>query len=72
MDEIELKKFIALLDHWIEHYDEHGQDFSGWAIKANSAGFTTVCEYMISAANGMSKVKDSLASALSKIPKATK
>lgn len=67
MNNIELKKLVALLNHWIEHCQEHSQEFSEWAIKANSAGFTTVHECMISAANDMIKVKESLASALSKL-----
>jgi hypothetical protein len=39
MDKTEVKKLKALLTHWIEHTEEHSDEFEEWAQKFNSSRY---------------------------------
>ena len=34
----DLRKLLAMLDHWIEHDDSHAESYREWAAKASAAG----------------------------------
>ena len=64
MEDEELRRFKALLNHWIEHCEEHAKEFEDWAQTVNKKGHSSAFKYMSSAAKNMDKVRDSLVSAL--------
>ena len=53
MSNDERKKLVTLLDYWIEHNVEHGQEFREWAEKAESFGEPEVSEEIKRAADAM-------------------
>jgi len=67
MNESEIEKFRILLRHWIEHNQEHGEEFKAWAEKAKSLGKAVVQEDMLEAARLMDKSSETLNNALKKL-----
>lgn len=64
MDESERRKLEALLDYWIKHNKEHGQEFKEWAKKAGDAGEASVHSHILQAAQEMDEANKSLLKAL--------
>ncbi|HEY49537.1 MAG TPA: hypothetical protein G4O13_05785 [Dehalococcoidia bacterium] len=64
MSQSDEDKLKVLLDYWIKHNSEHGEEFREWAEKARSMGKASVHDQLLSAAGEMEKVNESLASAL--------
>lgn len=62
MDERE--KLKMLLEHWIEHNQEHSEEFREWAGKAKDAGQAAVHDGILEAARQLDKANDSLRKAL--------
>jgi len=62
--EDERRKLKILLDHWIEHNKEHGEEFSQWAEKAKGFGEAKVHDDILEAVQQMSKANESLLKAL--------
>jgi len=58
----ELDKLRVLIPHWIEHNDEHADEFRRWAEQAGN-----VAPDILAAADTMIRVNDSLAAALEKL-----
>ncbi len=58
----DLDKLRVLLHHWIEHNEEHANEFRRWANKAGGAA-----PGVLAAANRMDHVNQSLGSALEKL-----
>ena len=69
MENSEMEKLKILLDHWIEHNKEHGEEFREWAEKAGDLGEATVHEDMLNAAQHMDKASESLRKALQELDK---
>ena len=69
MDKSETDKLRILLNHWIEHNKEHGEEFREWAEKAQALGEATVREDMLGAAQYMDKASESLMKALEELNK---
>jgi hypothetical protein len=69
MDKTEVKKLKALLTHWIEHTEEHSDEFEEWAQKFNSSRFSEIYINMLSASKGMGSVRDYLTIALKELDK---
>lgn len=70
MDDIQ--KLGVLLPHWMEHNQEHADEFLAWADKASLAGLTAAAERIRYAAEAMLLANDALKSAtedLSKTPR---
>jgi len=67
MDKSEIEKLRILLDHWIEHNKEHGDEFRQWAEKARDLGEAVVQENMLDAAQYMDKAGESLLRALQEL-----
>jgi hypothetical protein len=56
----EKQRLIKLLEHWIEHNDEHGNRFIEEANKAERFGFREAAEEMRNAAKASRSVSDHL------------
>ena len=69
MNKSEMEKLKILLDHWIEHNKEHGDEFREWAEKARDLGEAVVQQDMLDAAQYMDKASDSLVKALEELDK---
>ena len=69
MEKSEMEKLKILLDHWIEHNKEHGDEFREWGEKARALGKAVVHEDMLDAAQNMDKASESLRKALQELNK---
>ncbi len=58
----EIDKLRVLLDHWIEHNEEHAAEFRRWADQAGPAA-----PDVLGAAERMEQVNQALAAALAKL-----
>jgi len=58
----ELDKLRVLIPHWIEHNEEHADEFRRWAEQAGE-----VAPDILAAAEAMIRVNDSLTTALEKL-----
>ena len=67
MEEANREKLKALLKHWIEHNNEHSQEFREWADKAKGLGEGEICDDILEAARGMDKASEPLMRALKKL-----
>ncbi len=57
-------RLIKLIEHWIEHNDEHGKRFSEEADKAEKTGLKPAAVEMRKAAKASGKVSGDLLNAL--------
>ena len=63
----EKNKLRTLLNYWIEHNREHGQEFRGWADKAQGFGEAEAREEIMQAAQEMDKAGELLSRALRRL-----
>jgi len=63
----ERNKLRTLLNYWIEHNKEHGQEFREWADKAKAFGEVVAGEEMIQATKEMEKASRLLFRALRRL-----
>lgn len=71
MDEKELKKLTILLEHWIEHNQDHAVEFEEWAEKAKELSDGSVFSSIMAAAKHMMEASESLKGAVSALRKLT-
>ena len=64
MNQTERDKLRTLLDYWVKHNREHGDEFREWAEKTQASGETTIQRALAEAADEMEAVNVSLAKAL--------
>ena len=64
MDEKELKKLSILLEHWIEHNEEHAGEFREWAEKVKEFQNGFISEKIAAAADNMIKANGPLQDAM--------
>ena len=57
-------RLMKLVEHWVEHNDDHGDRFSEEAIKAEKMGLKEVAEEMRKAADASGKVSENLLKAI--------
>ncbi len=67
MDTNERAKLLTLLNYWIEHSQEHSQEFKDWADKLKGLGETATGEELRQAAGEMDKAGESLSQALRRL-----
>lgn len=60
-------KLRVLLPHWIEHNDEHADEFRIWAERARAAGQDEVADEIDTAAKELGWVNEALTAALNKL-----
>lgn len=63
----ERAKIRALLDYWMEHNREHGQEFREWAEKARLLGEDEVAKQILAAAVEVDKANEFLSLALRRL-----
>ena len=64
MDKDEKDKLRILLDYWIKHNKEHGEEFKEWAEKAKNLGDIAIYEELMAAVEQMDKANIPLVRAL--------
>ena len=57
-------KLAILLSHWVEHNEEHAEEFTEWALKAKANGKAQVHADMMKAVQRMRGANKSLLAAL--------
>ena len=67
MSDRERDKLKILLEHWVEHNNEHREEFAKWADKAKALGEAEVAGLMLKAAQEMGNSSDLLAQALKRL-----
>ena len=67
MNDDDKKKLTALLDYWVEHNAEHGEEFREWADRAREPEDSAVREELLDAVGFMTKQNDSLVRARQKL-----
>ena len=60
----EKEKLRILLDYWIKHNKEHGEEFREWAEKAKEGGETTIYDELMSAVQQMENISIPLSKAM--------
>jgi hypothetical protein len=63
-DRAKLKK---LLNYWVEHNQEHGEEFKEWAEKARQMGEAEVAGEILQAVGNMEKVSEILTKTLKRL-----
>jgi nickel/cobalt exporter len=67
MSSSEKAKLKAILEYWIEHNQEHSQEFREWAEKARQMGEGRVAEEIMEAVGNMDKVTEILSKTLKRL-----
>lgn len=67
MDKSDRKKLETLLDYWIDHNKEHGEEFKAWAEKAKELGEFRTQGNLLDAAQYMHKSNEALLAALEEL-----
>ncbi|AEH60590.1 hypothetical protein Mzhil_0724 [Methanosalsum zhilinae DSM 4017] len=66
-EEITKEKLLHLIEHWIEHNDNHVQNFDSWTEKIELSGFEGVAEEIRMASKNMEKCTMHLKKAKSRL-----
>ena len=69
MGQAEKDKLRALLDYWVKHNKEHGEEFKEWAEKAKDFGETAIHDELMQAYEEMDKTNALLLSASERLKK---
>jgi nickel/cobalt exporter len=67
MSSEERAKLGALLNYWVEHNEEHSQEFREWADKAKAFGEIEIADEMLQAAQEMDKASKLLSQSLKRL-----
>lgn len=67
MADVEREKFKILLNYWVRHNREHGEDFKKWAKKARDIGEMEVFEAILEAKKLMDNVNKPIIRALERL-----
>ena len=67
MAKTDMEKLEVLIDHWIEHNEEHAGEFRKWAEKAKSSGNSAVHDDILKAIEKLRNVNEHLRAALGKL-----
>jgi hypothetical protein len=63
----ERAKLSTMLNYWMEHNEEHSQEFREWADKAKEFGEAEVSDEILTAAQEMDRANESLSRALKRL-----
>jgi hypothetical protein len=58
MSSEEKSKLKIILEHWVEHNEEHSREFKEWAEKAKKMGEKEVAAEILQAVGNMDKVTE--------------
>jgi nickel/cobalt exporter len=67
MGQAEKDKLRALLDYWVKHNKEHGDEFREWADKARNLGEIEIHDELMEASEEMGKANALLLRALQRL-----
>ncbi len=67
MAKTDMEKLVILLQHWIEHTEDHTKEFEEWAEKAADLGHIKVRDEIGRAVEKMSQANEHLLSALAQL-----
>jgi len=70
MSSDEKEKLKTLLKYWVEHNQEHSQEFREWADKARQMGEEEVAKEILQAVGNMDKVTEILSGTLKRLEEA--
>ena len=71
MDEKDIKKLNILLEHWVEHNNDHAEEFREWAEKAREYMGGSISEKIDVAADRMTQANESLKEAITAMKEST-
>ena len=60
----DIARLQRLLPHWIEHNEEHAEEFRKWAERAREAGEAHVADHLLIAARMLGQANEALQGAL--------
>ena len=60
----DIARLQRLLPHWIEHNEEHAEEFRKWAERAREAGEIHVADHLLAAARMLAQANEALEGAL--------
>lgn len=63
----DLKKLQLLLPHWIEHNQEHAQEFQAWAERMQGIDKADLAESLLAAAASLQQAGDHLSNLLGEV-----
>ena len=63
----ERTRLKTLLKYWLEHNEEHRQEYNDWAAQATAMGETEAGEDILAAAQDLDKASQSLSQALKRL-----
>ncbi len=67
MAKSDVEKLEILLKHWVEHNQEHSEEFQEWAEKARALGRVPVHDDILRAVHNMHDANEHLLKALEKL-----
>jgi len=67
MSSDEKAKLRTLLNYWVEHNQEHSQEFKEWVDKAKALGEKEVADELFLASQEMDKVSEILSKTLKRL-----
>ena len=67
MSNDERVKLKTMLSYWMEHNEEHSQEFREWADKTKALGETEAAEELLQAAQEMDKANEFLSRSLTRL-----
>ena len=63
----ERSKLKVLLNYWVEHNQEHSQEFREWADKARAFGEVEIADELLQAAQEMDKASKLLSQSMERL-----
>ena len=67
MAKSDMEKLEILLQHWVEHNQQHNRQFEEWAKKAKAHGYTAVHDEILRAVKQMDEANEFLTRALNRL-----
>jgi phage shock protein A len=67
MAKTDMEKLQILIEHWIEHNEEHADEFMKWAERAKSAGNEAIYDDILKAIEKLHDANENLRAALKRI-----
>ena len=67
MAKTDMEKLQILINHWIEHNEEHANEFMKWAERAKSAGNEDIYDDILKAIEKLREANVNLRAALKKL-----
>ena len=67
MEKTDMEKLQIMIEHWIEHNEEHAGEFGKWAERAKFAGNEPVHDDILRAIEKLRDANEQLRAALSKL-----